>query len=329
MTWLSSNAETRAARLVRWYPREWRARYGDEFSELLAAQIADQPRSWARGVDVIFGAFMARLAAAGLSGSTVDPSDQPQRSLATLGCALAAFMTLALSIWSHLTVARRWATSVTPATHTALAAMTIGVIVCVAAAGAASIPLACTATWAAVRNPDARLRNGALLFLTGAVVLIAGALVFHNGWPSTGTEPLVQQSAGPNGLASFVWISTLAVSAYWAHPTILVSLPASELAWMVINPIALTSAVMGVARILRRLDLSSQLVRFVTWTGQVATAGLGLFLVGTVIWLVDGSPGPGHLFQAGTVDEVGLVLMAGALMVAVRSIQRTRISPAR
>jgi hypothetical protein len=37
----------RAARLLRWYPRTWRERYGEEFAELLVADIEERPRSTA------------------------------------------------------------------------------------------------------------------------------------------------------------------------------------------------------------------------------------------------------------------------------------------
>src|SRR5262249_12297330 len=42
----------RAARLLRWYPAAWQARYGDEFTELLIAEFAERPRSWRRAADV-------------------------------------------------------------------------------------------------------------------------------------------------------------------------------------------------------------------------------------------------------------------------------------
>jgi hypothetical protein len=45
----------RAARLLRWYPPAWRARYDDEFTELLIADITERPRSWARAADVMRG----------------------------------------------------------------------------------------------------------------------------------------------------------------------------------------------------------------------------------------------------------------------------------
>jgi hypothetical protein len=46
MTDLLDDAGRRAARLLRCYPKSWRARYGDEFAELLTADLSERPRSW-------------------------------------------------------------------------------------------------------------------------------------------------------------------------------------------------------------------------------------------------------------------------------------------
>ena len=40
-----TNVHRRVRRLLRWYPSPWRARYGEEFAELLTAHIADEPHS--------------------------------------------------------------------------------------------------------------------------------------------------------------------------------------------------------------------------------------------------------------------------------------------
>ncbi|HMD92274.1 MAG TPA: hypothetical protein VKG80_06490, partial [Trebonia sp.] len=95
----TEDAARRAARLLRWYPRSWRDRYGAEFAELLMADIAEWPRSRARALDVARGAALARLAAAGLTGfpAPASPADghaahgQAARagaraSLSALGC---------------------------------------------------------------------------------------------------------------------------------------------------------------------------------------------------------------------------------------------------
>ena len=75
--------------------------------------------------------------------------------------------------------------------------------------------------------------------MAGAAILIVGSLAFHNGWPHTSGHAWPQPSTGPGGPAAFMWVATLSVSAYWAHPTILLNLPASEVAWMAVNALAL------------------------------------------------------------------------------------------
>lgn len=312
MTRPAPEGDARVARLVRLYPKDWRARYGDEFSDLLA----EQPRSWVDTLDVASGAVMAHLAALGLSGTTIHRSDQPRRSLATLGCALALFMTIAISIWSHLSVAGR-SGDPTVATHTAILIMTVAVAICVAAAGVGSIPIVCMGIKAATRRSC--LRAPVLLMLAGAGVLTAGAIAFHAGWSGAGRQLWSQPSIGPGGPASYLWVSTLSVSAYWAHPTILSALPRSELAWMAIDSVALVASIVGAAKVIRRLDLSPRLVLFLTHTARAATAGLALFVSGTLIWLVDDGGGATRLFRAGAVDRLGLLVMTAALIVAVRS----------
>ena len=43
MSEMQGMSARRAERLLRWYPREWQARYGDEFAELLISDMADTP----------------------------------------------------------------------------------------------------------------------------------------------------------------------------------------------------------------------------------------------------------------------------------------------
>ena len=91
--------ETQAARLLRWYPRTWRSRYGEEFAELLIADITEQARvPTARTLDV------ARAAAhpgpsSPRPGSPATGRSNPIRtvrrarsSLAWLACSLAVFL---------------------------------------------------------------------------------------------------------------------------------------------------------------------------------------------------------------------------------------------
>ena len=107
-----SGPRKRAARLLRWYPGAWRARYGAEFTELLIADLAERPRSPARTADVIRGGIVARLTDAGLCGFAPDGTERAgQRAragLASLACCAAVFLGLGGAIWSQLTIGWQW-----------------------------------------------------------------------------------------------------------------------------------------------------------------------------------------------------------------------------
>ena len=62
-------AGARAARLLRWYPEAWRSRYGEEFTELLIADIAERPRARSRTADVL--RHQTRLAVAACAAMAV------------------------------------------------------------------------------------------------------------------------------------------------------------------------------------------------------------------------------------------------------------------
>ena len=62
------DAARRAERLLRWYPRTWRDRYGEEFAELLVSDIEERPQAPGRTLDVVRGGLVARLSALGVCG---------------------------------------------------------------------------------------------------------------------------------------------------------------------------------------------------------------------------------------------------------------------
>jgi hypothetical protein len=322
-----ASARRRADRLLRWYPKEWRDRYGDEFGELLVAEVSERARSWPRSVDVACNGVMARLASGGLVGRTVNPSDQTRRSLVTFGWAAAAFLVFAISMWSQLTIAWRASMPATSSTYTAIIIMTVAVIIFVTAALVATVPLAWTVVVSAARRRTPGLLRPVLLFWLGATTLIVGGHHFQHGWSGTGGYPWAHRAIIVGSVLKFMWTSTLAVSAYWAHPAGLLRFPASEIAWMTISAIALIMTVTGAAKTIRRLDMSRRLLRFQSYTAKAATFGFSLFLFGTITWLIVGGTGPANLFQAGTVDRVGLTVMTAALAVAVRAAQRSSVSP--
>jgi hypothetical protein len=316
-------AARRAARLLRWYPAGWRARYGEEFTELLLAEFAEQPRSWRRAADVARSGLLARLTGAGLTSHPLEPSRQARAGLATAVCALAAFLALGVAMWSQLAIGWEWAAAGTGAGATlALVAMTAAAAFLAALALLAAIPV----IWCAVRTLNRHsVRLPALLLLAGTSVLVMGSRHFANGWPGTGAHPAAPHGFLPAGVAAFGWAGTLSVSSYWAHPAALAAFPAAEIAWMAVSPVALIAAVAGAALLVRRLDLSPRVLRYEAWLASSAAAGMAVFLAGAGCWVLAEGSGPG-LFHAGVIDVASLAVMMLALSTAQRATGLARRS---
>jgi hypothetical protein len=314
----------RSERLLRWYPKDWRSRYGDEFAELLMAEMCERPSSLRRSADVAWSGLIARLTNAGLTGHAIEPAEQVRASLASLGCALGVFLTFGIAMWSQLTIGWRWSEPDTSATYAAMLLMSATTLLFCMLALLAAIPIAYRVLEDVARRRSRGLVRPSLLFLTGAAVLIVGGHHFGNGWPGTGGHAWAQQGLVPGGVAAFTWASTLSITSYWAHPDALASFPAAELIWMALSPAAVVCAVVGAAKTVRRLDLAPPVLRFEACLGRVAAFAMIAFFVGSCSWVIDGAPGPNNLFHTGAIDVAGLVLMGVSVAVAHRAVDRAR-----
>ena len=316
----------RAARLLRWYPAAWRARYGDEFAELLIAEFAEQPRSWRRAADIARGGLLARLTRAGLASHRPQSPEQVRAGLATAACALAAFGALGLAMWAQLATGWAWAPPAAAGTTIAMVAMSAAVLLLAVLGLLAGVPLAWSAACGLACRPGRRaLRGPALLAVAGAGVLAVGGHHFASAWPGSGAHPWAPHGLVPAGVAAFSWAATLSVSAYWAHPAALAAFPGAEIAWMALSPAALAAAVAGVAGLVRRLDLSPGILRYEAWLASSAAAAMTVFLSGACCWVLAASPGSG-LFHAGAIDTGSLAVMTLALVMAQRAAGLARKS---
>jgi hypothetical protein len=311
----------RAARLLRWYPPAWRARYGDEFTELLIAEFAERPRSWRRAADVARGGLLARLTGAGLTSHELESSEQIRAGLATAVCSLAAFLAFGVAMWAQLTVGWEWSPPSATATRVGMVAMSAAALLLAVLVVLAVPPLAVATARGMVRGRARCLRGPLLLAVAGAVVLAVGSHHFQNAWPGTGGHSWAQQGLVPGGVAAFSWSATLSVSSYWAHPAALAAFPAAEIAWMAVSPLALIALVVGVAGTMRRLDWSPRLLRYEAWLVSAAAVGMTVFLAGGCCWVLAEGSRPG-LFHAGFVDVASLAVMMLALSVARRATGR-------
>jgi hypothetical protein len=311
----------RAARLIRWYPKSWRARYGEEFAELLIADITERPDSVARTLDVVRGGIVARLTGAGLTGYPAATTRHVTTrhvtaSLVSLGCAQAVFLGFGAAMWSQLTIGWQWSDSAAVPARDATVATSVLMVALLAVAAAAGFPVLAAVT---ARLPrDKGLRVPSLIFAAAVTILVVGARHFENGWPGTGGH----HGLVPGGLAAFGWAMSLSVSSYWAHPGALATFPAPELAWMAASPLVFVVAVASAVSCVRRVALPPKVLRVETRLAAAACVIMATFLAACCCWVATGgaarraADGPPGLFHAGLIDVAGLAVLALALGTA-------------
>lgn len=318
--------EARARRMLRAYPGRWRIQYGDEFIELLLADLTERPHCASRSFDVYRGGLIARLGGGGLVGPVTDPARQASVNLAVLGGALSIFLLLGVSVWAQLAIGWQWAAPTAPTTMMAMVTMSAGVLIFAVLALMAALPIIATVVNMVRRHEAHDLVRPLLLAAAGALVMIIGTRHFANGWPGTTGHPWTHQGLVPGGVAAFAWAATLSITSYWAHPSALGTFPVGEVAWMVISPVALMAVAVGVVKVVRRVDLSPTALRFEVRIGSAAAIVMEIFLAAAGWWVIVGGAGPRGLFRTGSIDLAALVLMMGAVVLAFWATQRARHS---
>jgi hypothetical protein len=318
-----SPAGRRVRFLLRWYPKAWRLRYGEEFAALLLADMAERPRSWRRTLDVARSGVAARLGSGGLVHG-LGPRDRAHAHLASLVCAGAGFLLIGLTMWSQLAIGWQWSRPSASATTTVIVVMSGLLAGFAALVILAAIPI----VWALAARLVARRAQEIvvplLLFAAGAAIVILGARHFALGWPGTGGHPWAHQHLLPGRVAAFAWAATLSITSYWAHPGALLAFPPGELAWMAASPVALVGVVAGGAKTVRRLELSPRALRFEVALARLGFVAMIAFVVAACCWIAAGNSGPRNLFHIGAIDFVGVAVMTAALLFARRAAQDAR-----
>lgn len=318
----------RAARLLRWYPKAWRERYGEEFAELLIADIDDRPVSAARALDVARAGLLARLAAAGLSelhiGRLADPGRQVRASLATLCATLTFCLALAAALWSQLAIAwERTAPAAPPSTKQGALVMSAAFLAFLALAVSAVVPVACEI----IAHFDKRLLVPLLALAVAVTMLAFGAHHFIYQWPGTGGHgekgwPL---SAVPAGFQAFAWSVSYWFSSAWGHWSWLAGFGGWELAWMAASPLALAVAMAAAVTLLRRVELPRQLLAYETRLAAVACLVAGLFLVGCGSWVFRGRHPVGVIDAYPGLIDIGATGCLALALAAAYQAQRTAL----
>jgi hypothetical protein len=137
-----SSPERRAQLLLRAYPKDWRARYGEEFLQLLISDLQEQPHSWRRTADVAVHGLRARVSVAAMPGSIRDPADQIRAGLVAIGCTAGAVLTFGIAMWSQVVIGWRWRPPATPAVAAGMLGMSAAALLLAVLTLLAGIPLA-------------------------------------------------------------------------------------------------------------------------------------------------------------------------------------------
>jgi hypothetical protein len=324
-----ASIERRAERLARLYPPGWRARYGEEFVELLVDDLRDRPRALTRDLDVVAHALWARLAYRGVVGDVVSAERRERVALSALASVAVLFVVFGIGVWSQLTVGWQWSAPTDPATKTAMWLMSGALLGLALVLGSAIVPLVAVVALRLIRGGAPRLWRPAVATLVAAAGLYLGCRHFGAGWPGTGGHQWSGRGLIPGWVARLGWAGTLWISSYWAHPAALRSFPVGEVVWMALSPAAWLVLFTAGLAVVRQAGLG---LRFRRWALGAAAAVVGLmavFLAGAGTWVLTGGPGPRNLFAVGMIDLGTVALLAVALIVATHMLWRASAGPIR
>jgi hypothetical protein len=357
---VAEGAVRTAERLLRWYPRPWRDRYGAEFTELLISDISERPQSLRRSLDVARGGVRARLADAGLAGfpppvatagapagMVAEQARQHQisASLGSFSCALGAFLVFAAALSSEIIITSQqsaWLRAhisparlpplAQPRAHGAFFASftTDAMLALLALAVLAALPVLGAVVARVARDRTARLIRPSIALAASLSVLFVGGRHFENDWVGTGGH----HALIPSGLAAFIWAVTLFVSSYWGHPAMFATLPADQRVWMALSPFVLALAVASATVLVRRARLPPRVAAFEACLGLLACAIMAAFVACYGVWITERArlePGMPLGLSIGATNATIIAFLALALAVAaqaarmaVRGVRRAR-----
>ena len=190
----------------------------------------------------------------------------------------------------------------------------------------AAAPVVGAAIAAACRGHGRSMFGPAVLFGLAVTALVIGGHHFENGWPGTGGHLLAHQGV-PGGVAAFGWAATMWFTSYWVHPAALEAFPATQIAWMVLCPVAIGCVITGSVQLLRRVQLSPRAFRYEMWLANIAGAGLAAFLAGAALWFVSAARASA-LFRVGAIDRAALAIVVVALLGCAAAARQVRAAAA-
>ncbi len=243
-------------KLLRVYPRAWRARYGDELAVLIEELDGGRRMSWRTGLDVVRAGAIERARVFGVSGL-------PPRERAREGSLLVlyAWMLFVLGGFGVQKASEHWQ-AVTPAARQGVPAAAFDVLVVTAGVGSA-------------------------LVLLGVATSLPRLATFlrDGGWPKL-RRPLTRATV----LSLLAVVATFGLAA-WAHSLTPAARNGSDpayslvfLAWVALFAGCLFASAMAAAAAARQLTSSIRTLTFELWLGIAVTAAMAVMTIATAVW---------------------------------------------
>ena len=283
----------RFERMIRWYPADWRERYGDELTALLEDTYGATPIPVRDRLAMAKAGSAERIRAAGLRGETTGRDDRMRAGSLLVLCAWTLFVVagaLFAKFSEHWDAAtplrdRRLPMDGDQAVQWAGAAGVVIVLVAAGMAVPAFIRLVRRGEWSTVRRP-----------VLAAVMMGVVALAATKGIVTWAHH------LGPNDRDRAV-------------PGFRVA----ALTWGLLVVAALAAATVGAVSVARRLELSRRSLRVLAAMAVTLTALMAAILVGTVTWWVVVALDAPQFLGSGALATSNVLppplLVAGGLMV--------------
>jgi hypothetical protein len=166
--------------MLRWYPAQWRNRYGDEFVAMVEDDLSDRPLTVRYRLSIARSGLYEHLRSAGLVGNSVPAWEQMRGGALTVLCAFALFVIPGVSFAK---ISEHWDQSIhrgprhLPAvSFNLLGSLAVACVAAVVIAAVAVFPLCLefvrTGGWATIRR-----RVGWALAATSVTGAVGGGLV--------------------------------------------------------------------------------------------------------------------------------------------------------
>jgi hypothetical protein len=310
--------ERHAHRLLRCYPRIWRERYGDEFAGLLIDDLAERPRSLRRDLDVVRAGLGARIAAYGLARGPV----QDRSALRVVAAAASViFVAAVLSIWTQLADGWLAAGPESGLVRVGLITLSIWLGGLLLAATAFGVRVAISVVRAVRAGRAAAALPPMSLLVTSAAVLVAGVRLMTPMWPGAH----LQHEGALAHVARVGWASTATISTFWLQPHRLLTLPAGELAWMLLCPAAVVAFVWSAARVTQ--VCSAHVPRAGGRVSIIGGVAVMPSLVTAAAWVFGSQHASNATYRAGTLDLVLIAAMLASALLARNALTADAAHP--